>query len=69
MENKSVTITPTDLLHVNYCSFGARMWFRALGLDWQKFLVEGLPSEEIEATGDAMAIDLVAKIKKLRGAE
>ena len=38
------------------CSRGARAFFARHGLDWQRFLREGLPVEQIEATGDAMAL-------------
>lgn len=69
VENKPIIITSTDLLRVNYCAIGTRLWFRRLGLDWLGFLTQGLSSEEIEATGDAMAIALVDKIRQLRGGE
>lgn len=45
------------------CSRGARAFFERHNLDWQKFLEEGLPVEQIEATGDAMALE-VAKVAK-----
>jgi hypothetical protein len=41
------------------CSRGARAFFERHGLDWQRFLAEGLPAEQIEATGDAMALKVV----------
>ena len=41
------------------CSRGARAFFARHGLDWQKFLREGLPAREIAATGDAMALRVV----------
>lgn len=66
MENNKIIITPTDLLRVNYCALGTRMWFRKIGLNWEKFLHQGLPSNEIINTGDAMAIDLIDKIRKSR---
>lgn len=63
----SVLITPTDLLRVNYCSLGVRLWFRRVGLDWDKFLYEGLTSDEVEAvTDDAMVMDLIAKVRTLK---
>ena len=45
------------------CSRGARAFFKKHGLDWSKFLKEGLPVEEIEATGDGMALK-VAKVAR-----
>ena len=41
------------------CSRGARAFFQRHGLDWEKFRHEGLPAEVIEATGDAMALQVV----------
>ncbi len=32
------------------------MWFQRHGLDYARFLREGLPVEEIEATGDALGM-------------
>lgn len=66
MESNPILINPTDLLRVKYCSLGTRLWFRKMGLDWDRFLREGLLSDEVEATGDAMAIDLVKKIRAIR---
>lgn len=40
------------------CSRGARAFFQRHGLDWQKFLKDGLPAEVLEATGDAMALQV-----------
>lgn len=40
------------------CSHGAREFFKRHGLDWAAFLREGLPVEVIEATGDAMALQV-----------
>lgn len=41
------------------CSRGARAFFVRHGLDWERFLRDGLPVEQIEATGDAMALQVV----------
>jgi hypothetical protein len=38
------------------CSRGARHFFERHGLDWPKFLREGIDADELAATGDAMAI-------------
>lgn len=45
------------------CSRGARAFFIKHGLDWQQFLATGIPACELEATGDAMAIE-VAKVAR-----
>lgn len=65
-----VLITSTDLLRLSYCSIGTRLWFRRVGLDWDQFLAEGLMSDEVEAvTDDAMAIELINKVRKMKGIE
>ena len=41
------------------CSRGSRAFFERHGLDWQRFLREGIPASELLATGDAMANQVV----------
>jgi len=41
-----------------YCIAGTRAWFSRYGLDWKRFVREGLPAEAFEATGDALALRL-----------
>lgn len=47
------------------CSRGARAFFQRHNLDWNTFIREGLPIEQIEATGDAMALQ-VAEVARGR---
>lgn len=49
---------------LQYCSRGARAWFQQHNLDWFKFVTEGIPEEELLATGDAMAIAVVEEAKR-----
>lgn len=41
-----------------YCIPKTREFFRRHGLDFRAFLIEGIPAEVLEATGDALAIRL-----------
>ena len=41
------------------CSRGSRAFFERHGLDWQRFLREGIPASELLAIGDAMALQVV----------
>lgn len=41
------------------CSRGARQFFERHNLDWKQFLDEGVPSDVLESTGDAMALKVV----------
>lgn len=47
------------------CIRGARAFFERHNLDWNTFIREGLPVEQIEATGDAMALQ-VAEVARGR---
>ena len=49
------------------CSRGTRGFFRRHGLDWGRFLAEGIPAEKLSATGDAMALRVVAIAEYERG--
>lgn len=49
---------------LNYCSRGARSFFQIHNLDWQRFITEGLPEEQLLATGDAMAIAVVEEARR-----
>ncbi len=42
-----------------FCRSGSRDFFRAHGLDWDAFVRHGIPAEQLDATGDAMAHLLV----------
>lgn len=58
-------LTMTDVSRAGLCASGTRRWFEHHGLDFRRFLREGMEAEEILARGDYMAqrvIDL--KIKR-----
>lgn len=42
-----------------FCRGKSRDWFRAHGLDWKSFVLHGIPAEELEKTGDGLALALV----------
>ncbi len=48
-------VTHADMRALGYCNRGARQWFARHGLDWSRFIAEGLPAKDVLATGDAMA--------------
>lgn len=41
------------------CSSGTRAFFKCHGLDWGDFLKNGIACEDLAATGDKMALDVV----------
>lgn len=55
-----VIVTMRHVRQAHMCSRGARAFFARHGLDYGRFLREGLPAEQIRATGDAMALQVVA---------
>ena len=57
-------VTHRDLQAMRYCNKGAREFFRRHGLDWTRFIAEGLPAEDFVKTGDHMAIQLVEFAKE-----
>lgn len=52
---------------VGMCSRGARMWFARTGLDFRKFLAEGLPASVIEGTGDALGMKVAQYVRDESG--
>ncbi len=53
-------VTVQDLRASRLCFQGARPWFARHGLDWQAFLRAGLEAEVLAATGDVLALRVIA---------
>lgn len=47
-----------------FCLSGARAWFSRHGLDWRDFVRHGIDAAVLEATGDALALTLVAHARE-----
>lgn len=62
---KEVLVRMVDIRKAKMCSQGARLFFEKQGLDWDSFLKKGVPAKLLEATGDAMAIQ-VAEVARGR---
>lgn len=56
-----------DEMEPRYCAQGARRWMRRMGLDWAAFVRDGIEADALEATGDAMALKLVAHVRNQHG--
>jgi len=54
-----VIIYMSDIRAARMCSRGTRDFFKRHGMDWNKFLKEGLPVEQFINTGDPMAMQVV----------
>ena len=67
-------MTDDVIVHVRHireaklCSRGARMWFTRHGLDFNKFLTEGIPASQVDSLGDALGKQ-VAQIARDEAAE
>jgi len=61
---ETLIVRAEDIRAARLCFQGARPWFRRHGLDWQAFLAEGLPAEVLAATGDALALRVIAETEK-----
>lgn len=64
-----LTVTIEDLRAARFCSAGMRVWFAHHGFDVMTFLRDGLPAAAFEATGDALALELVAVARSRRAAD
>lgn len=60
-----ILVTMADIRSCKMCSRGARAFYQRHKLDWSQLLREGTPVEEIEATGDVMALK-VAEVARGR---
>lgn len=47
-----------------FCARGARQWAVLHGFDWSAFVRDGVPASALVATGDAMALRLVAHARQ-----
>lgn len=56
----SVLVTINHLRAAGMCARAARPWFASKGLSWSQFISEGCDAEVIRATGDALALKVVA---------
>ena len=54
-----ITRSHLDQMPEPYCAGRSRKWAARMGLDWAAFVRDGIESDVLLATGDAMAIRLV----------
>ena len=47
-----------------FCLVQSRTWFKRHGLDWRGFVRNGIDASVLEATGDALALALVAHARR-----
>jgi len=59
---------PTWTTRTGYCAKQSRAFFAEHGLDWLKFVQEGIDAEVLLATDNALAIHLVAHARAVEEA-
>ena len=52
-------ITMVDIRRNKMCRKGTKDFFERHGLDWDEFRINGIESDKLAATGDAMALKLI----------
>lgn len=57
-------VTVNHARRAGLCAFGMRAWFVRHGLDFARFLANGIEADAIIATGDAMALKAVEQAEK-----
>lgn len=55
-----VLVTVNHLRAAGMCARAARPWFPRQGLSWSTFVSEGYDSETLRATGDGLALKVIA---------
>lgn len=60
VSDNELVIKPQHIYGAGLCARGARDWFARYGLSWADFVASGLPAATLEATGDALALQVVA---------
>lgn len=56
-------VTVADVRAARLCTRGMRTWLREHHIDLNTFILEGMPIEEAEATGDAYALHICERVR------
>jgi hypothetical protein len=64
MIDRNPTVTMTHVRAAKLCSRGTREWFKHHNLSFDEFITNGYPAETLLATGDEMAVRVVAEALK-----
>jgi hypothetical protein len=62
----SLIVTIEDVRLAGLCIPGARLWCRRHGIDWHRFLKEGVEAARLVETRDAMAARAVEQARRRR---
>ena len=64
--NKQILAKMADLRAAGICK-DAGPWLEANGMSWRQFVLQGLPAQQLEATGDPRAIRVARKARERYG--
>jgi hypothetical protein len=62
-------VTHDDAKAFGYCNAGLRRWFPRNGVTFDDFRKNGVTTDWLRATGDAMALRLAEQMEALEGAK
>jgi hypothetical protein len=65
--DESVLLKPCDSRDVGNCNKGARAYFLRTGLDWARFVSEGIPVGELAVFDERIRAMYEAALKRLGG--
>ena len=65
--SSKIVITMEDIRRALMCGRGAEGWFRLRKLDFDRFMREGYPIEELEAIDCEMAKQVCSKAREYHG--
>jgi hypothetical protein len=64
-----VIVRAGDIRRTGHCVAGIKDWCAANGIDFRTLVVDGVPIEALEATGDALAASVCQQLRAQDGQE
>lgn len=62
-----IKITLQDMRSLKYCARGSRQFCARHGLDWSRFVHDGIPIDELQHIKDGMLDRVIDKAKQREG--
>ena len=64
MHNDPVIVRMRHIREHKLCTRGVRAWLVARGFDWREVVLNGLPVEQLESTGDPLVMPICESARK-----
>ena len=58
------TVTVHDMRALKYCAHGSRAFAKRYGLDWSRFVRDGMPVSELQHVDDGMLKRVIEQAEK-----